>query len=122
MLQTLVYIPDKLFGVPLFGCGLLLAVWAVASAAILGWQCVRHGAKAAGAFVPVLAMIGLIIWLLLPRLEERSPAGDVRGLPIRGYCVMVMLGVVLSVALAVYRAAQRRIDPELIYSLALWLF
>src|SRR5579862_2603574 len=122
MLQTLRYIPDKLFGLPLFGCGLLLAVWAVASAAIVGWQWLRHGAKAAGAYVPVLAMFGLIIWKLLPMLEEHTPAGEVRGLPIRGYGVMVMLGVVASVALAVHRAIKRRIDPELIYSLALWLF
>ena len=43
MLQTLVYIPDRLFGLPLFGFGLLLAVWGVATAAILGFQWVRWG-------------------------------------------------------------------------------
>ena len=122
MLQTLVYIPHRLFGLPLFGFGLLLAVWGVATAAILGFQWLRYGAKAAGAYVPVLAMFGLIIAFLLPQLEEHAPSGEVRGLPIRGYGVMVMLGVVLAVALAVHRAAKRRIDPELIYSLALWLF
>src|SRR5262249_44812402 len=44
------------------------------------------------------------------------------GLPIRGYGLMVLLGVVSGVVLATYRAKQVGLNPELIWSLAFWLF
>ncbi len=122
MLQTLFYIPDMLFGLPLFGFGLLLAVWAVASVVILAWQLSRHGVNEETlGFVPLLALIGAAILWLLPALLEHRPSGEVRGLPIRGYGVMLLLGVVAAVALAVRLAKKRGFDPEMIYSLALWL-
>lgn len=127
MLQTLFYIPDRLFGVPLFGWGLLLAVWAVASAATLAVQIWRHGlGQETLSYVPFLALIGGAIWFLLPSLEqvEHLPTGQdyVLGLPIRGYGVMLLIGLVSAVALGVYRARRRNIDPEVIYSLAIWTF
>ncbi|HEX3999642.1 MAG TPA: prolipoprotein diacylglyceryl transferase family protein [Pirellulales bacterium] len=127
MLQTLFYIPDRVFGMPLFGWGLLLAVWAVASAATLSYQVWRHGfGQQAASYLPLLALIGLAIRFLLPALEqvEHLPTGEniVLGLPIRGYGVMLLIGLVSAVGLGVYRARQRGIDPEIMYSLAIWLF
>ena len=122
MLQTLFYVPATVFGVPLFGWGLLLAVWAVATAVVLGWHVYHYGLKAESlAYVPMLALIGAMIFFL-PHLMEHTATGELRGLPIRGYGVMVMLGVVGAVALAVYRGRSYGVDPELVYSLALWLF
>ncbi len=46
MLQTLFDVPATVFGVPLFGWGLLLAVWAVATAVVLGWHVYHYGLKA----------------------------------------------------------------------------
>ena len=44
MLQTLFYIPCELFGLPVFGFGLLLAVWAVISLAwVAFWMRLRAG-------------------------------------------------------------------------------
>jgi phosphatidylglycerol:prolipoprotein diacylglycerol transferase len=127
MLQTFFYIPDRLFGLPLFGWGLLLAVWAVAGAATLAYQIWRHGlGEETLSYLPLLALIGAAIWFLLPSLEqvEHLPNGEnvVLGLPIRGYGVMLLIGLVSAVGLGVYRAKRRGIDPEIIYSLAIWLF
>ncbi len=127
MLQTFFYIPDRLFGMPLFGWGLLLAVWAVASVLTLAYQTWRHGfGQEVLSYLPLLALIGAAIWFLLPSLEqvEHLPTGEnvVLGLPIRGYGVMLLIGLVSAVGLGVYRAKQRGIDPEIIYSLAIWLF
>ena len=62
MLQTLFYIPSELFGLPVFGFGLLLAVWAVASAALLAWLVRRQGFNAdTRSYVPVLALLGAAI-------------------------------------------------------------
>jgi phosphatidylglycerol:prolipoprotein diacylglycerol transferase len=60
-------------------------------------------------------MFGLVIYFL-PKLA------DIEGMPIRGFGVMMLLGVVSGVWLAVRRARQMRVDPELILSLAAWLF
>jgi len=127
MLQTFFYIPDRLFGMPLFGWGLLLAIWAVASVATLAYRIWRHGlGEEVLSYLPLLALIGAAIWFLLPSLEqvEHLPTGEnvMLGLPIRGYGVMLLIGLVSAVGLGVYRAKRRGIDPEIMYSLAIWLF
>jgi phosphatidylglycerol---prolipoprotein diacylglyceryl transferase len=127
MLETFFYIPDRLFGLPLFGCGLLLAVWAVVSILTLAFQTWRHGlSQETLSYLPLLALIGAAIWFLLPSLEqvEHLPTGENQtlGLPIRGYGVMLLIALVSAVGLGVYRARRRGIDPEIMYSLAIWLF
>src|SRR4029079_15885832 len=51
-----------------------------------------------------------------------SVVGEEQGLPIRGYGVMLLLAVSSAVALLVHRAKRRGYEPELILSLAFWLF
>jgi len=117
VLQTLFHIPSHLFGVPLFGFGLLLAVWALASAALLAWLVRRQGWNAdTRGYVPLLLVIGAAIWLILPKLC------DAQGLPIRGYGMMLLLAVAAGVSLAVWRARRAGIDPDLIYNLTFWMF
>jgi phosphatidylglycerol:prolipoprotein diacylglycerol transferase len=116
MLQTLFYIPGELFGLPVFGFGLLLAVWAVVSAALLAVQVRRGGfdANTLG-YAQVLAVLGLAIFFVLPALC------DPRGLPIRGYGMMMLLAVFSGMWLAVYRARRAGVDPEMIFTLAFWM-
>lgn len=118
MRQTLFYLPHEVAGLPLFGAGWLLIAWAISAAVLLGWLWRRHGwtAEAQG-YVPVLAVMGAAIYFVLPRLEVPE-----LGLPIRGYGAFMLAGVVAGVATAVYRARQQRIDPDLIMSLAFWMF
>lgn len=118
MLQTLFYVPDRLFGLPLFGAGLLLAVWAVGSVVLLGMLVRRQGFNGDTlGYAAMLAALGAIIWLLLPRLVE--PGG---GVPIRGYGMLLLLAVVCAVGLAVYRGRRLGIDPELVMGLCFWIF
>jgi phosphatidylglycerol:prolipoprotein diacylglycerol transferase len=70
----------------------------------------------------VLIMMGVAIVFVLPLLEERLEGGEVLGLPIRGYGVMLMAAVVSGVLLAAHRAAKRGLDPDTIYSLAFAMF
>lgn len=118
MLQTLFHIPHDIGGVPMFGFGILLAVLVVGMLSALGW--LWHSRKSladARGFLPVVLMIGAAIVFLLPMLEEAR-----QGLPIRGYGVMMLLGVVCGVGLAAWRAPAARFDPEGIYALAFWMF
>lgn len=118
MRQTLFYIPDRIFGWPMFGLGVLLAVWAVASVLLLAWLVRRQGWNAeTRGYLPLLAAIGAVIWLLLPRVAEPG-----LGLPIRGYGTMLLIAVTSGSALAAWRGYRVGIDPELTISLIFWGF
>ena len=117
MCQTLFTIPLEIAGIPVFGCGWLLAVWAVAAALTLGGSMYRHGWSAhTRGYLPALALSAAAIVFLLPRLTESG------GLPIRGYGVMLLVAVGSAVAMSAYRARRLGLDPEMILSLAFWLF
>ena len=72
MCSELFRIPTELFGVPLFGVGIVLAVWIVVSA-IGMWQLTRRGAPRGDityALVMAAAVAALIIFL--PRMGVGS--------------------------------------------------
>lgn len=117
MRSTLFHIPQAIGGIPLLGFGLVLWIWLAVGLAI-AWRLLRRrgfDAEVRSHLVLVL-VIAAIIWGVLPRLCEPQ------GLPIRGYGVMVLLGVIAGVGMAAWRAPRRGIDPEAIVSLAFWVF
>jgi phosphatidylglycerol:prolipoprotein diacylglycerol transferase len=117
MHQTLFHIPNQVGTLPLFGFGLLLALWAAFSILLLAWLLWRQGWTADSiSYVPLLALVGAAIWLLLPALC------DAEGLPIRAYGVMLLVAVTAAVGLAVWRARRVGADPDLIFALAFWMF
>jgi phosphatidylglycerol:prolipoprotein diacylglycerol transferase len=116
MRTTLFYIPTEIAGLPVLGFGLLLAVWALICAVRVGWIVSQRGRSAeVWNELPMMAVLAGVLTFVLPALAEPD------GLPIRGYGVMVFLGVMSGVGLAVYRAKREGCNPELIYSLALWM-
>lgn len=117
MLQTLFHIPRELFGVPLFGFGLLLALWAVVGTLLLALGIYRHGLDAeVRGFLPILLVLGVAIAFVFPRILGPQ------GLPIRGYGAMLVVAIVSACALAVHRARKVGIHAEVIFSLAFWAF
>jgi phosphatidylglycerol:prolipoprotein diacylglycerol transferase len=115
MCSELLLIPYEWGGVPIFGYGALLVLWAIVGVGGLARSVWRNGWTAeASSLVPLLLLTGAAI-IGLPRLFPN-------GLPIRGYGLMVLIGAVAGVALAKYRARQLGLDQDLILSLALWLF
>jgi phosphatidylglycerol---prolipoprotein diacylglyceryl transferase len=116
MCQTLFFIPATVRGYPIFGLGLMLAVWAVASVGILVFLAWRQGWNAdTWGYVPLLLLVGAIIGWVLPAVSETQ------GLPIRGYGVMIMLAVVAATWLAAWRGRHVGLDPELVFSLVFWM-
>ncbi|MBX7071997.1 MAG: prolipoprotein diacylglyceryl transferase [Pirellulales bacterium] len=117
MYQTLFNIPRELFGLPLFGMGVLLAVWAVGSVLLLVVLIRQHGFDAeTRGYLPILLVAGAAIAWVIPAI-----IGE-RGLPIRGYGTMLVVAIVSACALAAYRGARAGIHPEVILSLAFWAF
>jgi phosphatidylglycerol---prolipoprotein diacylglyceryl transferase len=114
MHSELFKIPYDVGGVPIFGFGVLLLLWAIASAITVGGLARRFGWGAeTWSALPMLLVLGAAI-VMLPRVFPDA-------LPIRGYGVMLLAGIVAGVAMAAYRARQGGLDPEAIVSLAFWL-
>ena len=96
MCQTFFFIPDRIFGVPVFGLGWLLLVWGVVSTVWVAWSAKKSGWSAAvKELAPFLLVTAAAILFLFPRLEVRSPTGTVLGLPIRGYGTLLLCAVSL---------------------------
>jgi phosphatidylglycerol---prolipoprotein diacylglyceryl transferase len=122
MCQTLFHIPATVAGYPVFGFGLLLAFWAVASVITLLVLARRQGFNAdTWGYVPILLLIGAIIVWLLPAICEKSRSGALLGLPIRGFGMMNLLAVVSGTLLAAWRAKRVGLNPDLIFTLVFWL-
>ena len=115
MRQTLFFVPTEFFGVPLFGVGILF--WLIA--AYFLWRIVRNmlGRRNSGELVGDIAIgavaLAIVVWI--------APALDFgRGLPVRGYGVFLMLGIVTASLFAILRAKKKwNIPPELIVSIVL---
>jgi phosphatidylglycerol:prolipoprotein diacylglycerol transferase len=121
--QTLFYIPHEIFGLPLFGWGLGLVLWAIAAAiaGVLLWRRTEWRKEIRDS-APFVVVVAAAIVFLLPRLEVRAADGSVLGLPIRGYGLMLLLGVLSGVGLTIRLARSVGIAADVIYSLAFWMF
>jgi len=117
MHQTIFNIPYEPFGVPVFGFGLLLAVWVAFSAGLILWLGRRQGFNTdTWGYLLLLVPAGAAIWWLLPALCKEQ------GLPIRGYGMMMLLAVVAGTGVLIVRARRRGLDGDLVVSLAFWMF
>ena len=123
MKQTLVHFPHELAGLPLFGFGWILIAWLSWSViwAILTWK--RHASfTPLRSQLPVIVLVAVVIVFIMPWVEPRDESGQPIGMAIRGYGVMMMLGVVSGIGLAVYRGRRMGIHSDIIFSLALAMF
>lgn len=115
--QTLFWIPKTFLGIDVFGAGWLLALWLIGCGIYLGWQVRKEGwTPEATSFSVIAAAVAFVIFYLLPGLTDEY------GLPIRGFGAMVLLGIVSANALGAWRARQVGVNPDLIYTLSVWLF
>ena len=115
MCSELFRIPIDLNGVPLFGFGVLLAIWAIAGAAVAPYvHRKNHPLAEIAGYLPGWLLGGAALVLVAKLFPN--------GLPIRGYGVMVLLGSLSAMAMVLYRARQVGLDPEVIISMAFGVF
>jgi phosphatidylglycerol---prolipoprotein diacylglyceryl transferase len=115
MHQTLLYIPSELAGWPVLGWGLLLAAWVIFSIGLLAWVGLREGRKEMLGYLPTMILIGALIVFLLPRL------GNEHGIPIRSWGTMLLLGILASTGLLIYRGRKIGLDSDSALSLLFWM-
>ncbi|HLQ43899.1 MAG TPA: prolipoprotein diacylglyceryl transferase family protein, partial [Planctomycetaceae bacterium] len=102
---------------PVFGCGLLLAVWFAVGLAC--WFRSRRAGVGLPPFADVLTFVVLGAAIILaPRVAARF--GPNPAIPIFGYGLMMCLGFVFATLLASHRAAKEGFPPETIWDLTLW--
>ncbi|MEK6239514.1 MAG: prolipoprotein diacylglyceryl transferase, partial [Planctomycetales bacterium] len=117
MFPTILSIPGKILGVNVFGAGWLLALWLIGSAIYLAWAWRRPESREdAKAFVLLAAVVAAVLYWITPLLLD-----DGR-LPLRGFGLMVLLGIVFAHALAIRQAERMGVDPDHVYGVAFWLF
>ncbi|MFM7077651.1 MAG: prolipoprotein diacylglyceryl transferase [Planctomycetaceae bacterium] len=117
MLTTLFHVPSRIAGLPLFGMGLLLAVWGAATAVMLAtaWRRGRLRETLVSSGVP-LALTGAMILWLLPALD------DGRGVPVRGYGTMLLAAAAAGIWLSIVRGRSAGYDGDTILGLGLEVF
>jgi phosphatidylglycerol:prolipoprotein diacylglycerol transferase len=116
MCSELLRIPITFSGVPIFGFGVVLAVWLAigawalaATAKVAGWPAALKG------HLPTILIVAAIIALFLPRYFPE-------GVPLRGYGLMVLAGSIAGILMAIHRARQARVAADEIMGLAVVLF
>jgi phosphatidylglycerol:prolipoprotein diacylglycerol transferase len=102
-------IPIEWHGIPILGVGVVLALWVVGCFVAM----IFVSQKQSGAWRELLP--GLLIGgFAIIGLTKLFPDG----LPIRGYGLMVLLGVISGIMLAMHRARQVGLSPDTLLSLA----
>lgn len=125
MRQTLFHIPHDFLGIPVLGFGWVLALlFILAVVFFLTSRKKQSVAKLLEEQGVVWGVAALIVVFLLPMIEERISDGTntpwIVGLPIRGYGVMLMLGVLSAMAVALVRCEKAGLSREAFFSLATW--
>ena len=123
MQQTLFVIPHWVIQGP------LLIGWLVIGAIILGWLYWKHGnTNETWSFLPIYGIVTLAIHFVLPRVEvmgidPANPAGNYVpiGIAIRGYGLMLLLGIVSGVVITLLRAKKVGIEFDDILGLGFWM-
>ena len=115
MCSELFRIPVEYNGLPIFGWGLLLGVWLVAGTITVAYV-VRNSARPNEfwSYFPGI-LLGAAAIVVVPKLFPE-------GLPIRGYGVFVLAGSIVGIWMAIHRARQVGLDPDILMSLAFSLF
>jgi len=121
MRQTLFYWPHETAGIPWFGAfswaTLILFIIAVIQLAATKNSQTRSAVIQNNALTWGIAF--LVIAFLLPRIEFRIEDTPI-GLPIRGYGVFLMIGVIAGSYVALKRCEAKGIAREAFLSLATW--
>lgn len=122
MRSTLFFIPHEIAGMPLFGFGLLFwgIVVSFASWAFWTYQRTKNANEALGS-LPVFGIAAGMVAFLLPRIEQVWPDGTPIGLPIRGYGILVVSGLIAGIAISVYRGRQLGVASDFVIGLGFWM-
>lgn len=115
MCSELFRIPITWHGVPIFGFGLVLIAWlgvgawaVVSTAKETGWP------ASLKAHLPTVAVVAVLLAVVIPKYVPR-------GVPVRSYGLLVLIGIVAGIALSIHRAVQSGLEVDDMLGMALWV-
>lgn len=118
MRSTLFFIPHQLAGLPVFGVGWALLALVVGGGFWIAWSIFSKRPKdELFSALPVWLVAAALVVFVLPQIETRWPNGTVVGLPIRGYGVMVLLGMLSGIGITLRRGQRLGINSDLVIGL-----
>jgi phosphatidylglycerol:prolipoprotein diacylglycerol transferase len=116
MRQTLCYIPETLFGLPLFGWGLGFGMLLAALVIAHCYQYFRYRKITdIGGSIVLLVIGSIMLVFVLPNLAEPE-----QGVPIRGYGVCLLVAIFAGLTLLLLLAKRQNIAAETVFSLCFW--
>jgi phosphatidylglycerol:prolipoprotein diacylglycerol transferase len=101
--------------IPVFGMGLLLAVWCLAGIVSATLVVRRRGWKSVG---PTVVLVWAAIAVALFKAGELA----IKTIPVYGYGMMLFFGFLTSASLAARRLRQEGADGEIAWDAAMWIF
>ncbi|MCL2742806.1 MAG: prolipoprotein diacylglyceryl transferase [Planctomycetaceae bacterium] len=117
MRRTLFHIPLEIFGLPVFGFGILffLLCTAVAAAVLWRYKTVKKIDEDIKNYLGLLLVGAAIIVFVVPTVAEGS-----LGFPIRGYGFFLLIAILSAVGLAIRLAKPKGVSAETVLSLGIW--
>ena len=119
MYRTLFFIPHEFAGIPLFGVGWLLGavvLYAISSLVFATRDPARRAERMSSLWMSAVAAAAIVF--VFPKVEILDQRGEPIGMAIRGYGVMMMLGVLSAVGFAIIRAKRRGLSADTILAAA----
>jgi phosphatidylglycerol:prolipoprotein diacylglycerol transferase len=101
--------------IPVFGFGLLLALWCLVGIGYVTLTARQHGWKS-------LSGLSLSIWGGVAIAIFKAAELPIQALPVYGYGSMLFLGFLASSSLAAWRLRRERVDGEIAWDAAMWIF
>jgi phosphatidylglycerol:prolipoprotein diacylglycerol transferase len=103
--------------VPVFGCGLILALWVLFGLVFLALHVRRSGWKDLGVFTAV-------VWLAIAAAVFKAPEVSItnHAIPVYGYGMMLFLGFLTSASFAAWRIRAEGADGDIAWDVAMWIF
>lgn len=100
---------------PVFGGGLLLALWCLVGIGYVTLTVRQHGWKN-------LSGLSLLIWGGVAVAIFKAAELSIKALPVYGYGTMLFLGFLASSSLAAWRLRREKVDGEIAWDAAMWIF
>lgn len=101
--------------IPVFGIGLLLAMWSLVGALALFLAVRRAGWKS-------VSLTAAIVWVVIAAGIFKAPELETKAIPVYGYGTMLFIGFLGSASLAAWRLRKEGADGEIAWDAAMWIF
>jgi phosphatidylglycerol:prolipoprotein diacylglycerol transferase len=117
MRQTLFYIPQTINGIPVFGFGIVFAIFSLCILAATIWRLatIRKVDSELINYLIMAVVVGFVLVGITPNILEPQ------GFPVSGYGVCLLFAILSAIGLAAWIGSSRGFSTDTIVSLGFWV-